>query len=133
MKDRVRIGQGLSVAAAFVLVACGSLCAQDYGPIVIGQRVKIHSNVLNEDRVLRVYDPDTARSSTMKYPVLYLLDGESHFIHAAGIVQFLAEVGRMPEMAIVGIESTDRLRDFTLQPGRSVREERGYEPGDRAI
>jgi predicted alpha/beta superfamily hydrolase len=116
MNTLFRIEQRLSVTAAFAFVLCGTVFAQESGPIVIGQRVKMHSRILNEDRMLWIYNPDTARSSTMRYPVIYLLDGDTHFIHTTGIVQFLAEVGRMPEMVIVGVESTNRMRDFTPQP-----------------
>ena len=116
MKHHLRIGHTFSTTAAFAFVLCGTIFAQEAGPIVIGQRLKIHSTILNEDRMLWIYNPDTARTSTMRYPVIYLLDGEAHFIHTTGIVQFLAEVGRMPEMVVVGIESTNRMRDFTPQP-----------------
>jgi hypothetical protein len=44
---------------------------------------------------------------------MYLLDGESNFVHTTGIVQFLSENNRMPGMIVVGVSSTDRTRDFT--------------------
>lgn len=99
-----------------VLVHCVPGLAQEGGPVVIGQRVKWHSNIMNEDRMLWIYTPDTSRTSTTRYPVIYLLDGDGHFLHATGIVQFLSANNRMPEMMIVGIANTNRNRDLTPPP-----------------
>ena len=90
--------------------------AQEGGPIVIGQRVKWHSNIMNEDRMLWIYTPDTSLASSTRYPVIYLLDGDGHFLHAAGVVQFLSSNNRMPQMMIVGISNTNRTRDLTPPP-----------------
>jgi len=56
-------------------------------------------------------------SRTKHYPVMYLLDGEMHFHHATGAVQFLATNGRIPEMIVIGISNTDRKRDLTPSTG----------------
>ncbi len=101
---------------ALALCICGPASAQDSGPIVIGRKVKVHSSVMNEDRMLWIYTPDTARASTTRYPVLYLLDGESQFVQTAAIVQYLADVDRMPPMIIVGLANTNRMRDLSPQP-----------------
>jgi uncharacterized protein len=49
------------------------------------------------------------------YPVLYLLDGPSNFYSLTGIAQQLTLNGAMliPEMIIIAISNTDRMRDFT--------------------
>jgi uncharacterized protein len=99
-----------------LIAVCTTALGQDGGPVVIGQRVKIHSNVMNEDRMLWIYNPDTTLSSSARYPVIYLLDGDGHFLHATGVVQFLSQNGRMPRMMIVGIANTNRTRDLTPQP-----------------
>lgn len=83
------------------------------GPIVIGQRLSLHSEVLNEDRPLWVYTPAGYDQSTAAYPVLYLLDGNGHFHHTTGAIQFLAANNRMPQMIVVAIPNTDRTRDLT--------------------
>jgi len=82
--------------------------------IVIGEKVKIHSAVLNEDRELWIYKPDSYENSNNKYPVIYLLDGAYNFHHATGAVQFLGfNKRRMPEMIVVALPNTDRNRDLT--------------------
>jgi uncharacterized protein len=80
--------------------------------IVIGERVALHSAILGEDRVLMVYRPPPDEAST-PYPVVYLLDGEAHFHHVTGLIQFLMSQGLMPRVMVVGVVNVDRTRDFT--------------------
>jgi uncharacterized protein len=83
-------------------------------PIVIGEANRIHSVVLKEDRNYRVYLPKSYKwAKDRRYPVLYLLDGQTHFAHTAGSVGYLAAQGDIPEMIVVAIDSTVRVRDFT--------------------
>lgn len=82
--------------------------------VVVGQTFVIHSTVLNEDRTYQVSVPDSYTWATdRRYPVLYVLDGESAFLHTAVSAGFLATHGEIPEMIVVGITSTVRIRDFT--------------------
>jgi hypothetical protein len=83
-------------------------------PVVIGQRKVIHSNILNEDRTYQIYLPQSYDWAVDRnYPVLYVLDGELNFIHTTGSVDFLASTSEIPELIIVAITSTVRVRDFT--------------------
>jgi uncharacterized protein len=96
-----------------------SAIAQTAENIVVGKKETIYSQVLNEDRKLWVYTPDITSQNAntdYRYPVLYLLDGEAHFLSTVGILHQLSQAnsnGVLPEMIIVGIENTNRLRDLT--------------------
>jgi len=79
----------------------------------IGETINLKSKILNEERSIIVYTPETYHLSDKQYPVMYLLDGGSHFHHASGIVQYLAHVGNMPEMIVIAITNVDRSRDFS--------------------
>ncbi len=82
--------------------------------VVIGQTHRIHSSVLNEDRSYQVSLPDSyAWAKDRRYPVLYVLDGKSEFLHTAVSVSYLAAHGEIPELVVVGLDSTVRVRDFT--------------------
>lgn len=82
--------------------------------VVIGQKQVIHSNILNENRTYQIYLPQSYQwASDRSYPVLYLLDGEYNFLHTAGSVSFLSSQGEIPELIIIAITSTVRIRDFT--------------------
>jgi len=105
------------VKIVFILFTCfystNSKAQETAELIVIGEKLKIHSVILNEDRELWIYKPTSYENSNNRYPVLYLLDGGGHFHHTTGIIQFLASNGRMPEMMVVALLNTDRDRDLT--------------------
>lgn len=83
-------------------------------PIVVGQSQIIHSNILNEDRTYQVYLPESYQWAVdQKYPVLYILDGESNLLHTVGSSSFLSAEEEIPELIVVAITSTVRIRDFT--------------------
>lgn len=116
----------LNSAAApitWLLLAMGCLScnarAQDSQPIVLGQRLSIHSAILKQDRPCLVYLPPSysAEESAKRYPVMYLLDGGAHFNAATGVVHHLSSpnsgVGRIPEMIIVALPNMGRTHDLT--------------------
>jgi predicted alpha/beta superfamily hydrolase len=95
-------------------------CAQENTDIAIGQRLLIDSQVLGEDRPYWVYVPESYNDETyslIKYPVLYLLDGDAHFHSVTGVVQFMSSGingnTQIPEMIVVAIPNTDRWRDLS--------------------
>jgi len=99
------------------LTFCDLLHAQTIdNKIVIGAIDSIQSTILNEQRKLWVYVPNSGyadQKSQAKYPVIYLLDGSSNFYSMMGIVQRLSETMIIPEMIIVGIPNTNRFRDLS--------------------
>jgi predicted alpha/beta superfamily hydrolase len=99
-------------AALLVLLTVGIARAND--SIDLGRVSHIHSDVLREDRTLRIYLPRSyGLAIDRHYPVLYLLDAETDFLHTASSVDYLAATGSIPEMIVVGVDSTVRIRDFT--------------------
>lgn len=86
-------------------------------PFVLGVVDEVQSNLLKEKRTINIYLPEGYNSSdTIKYPVIYLLDGgaDEDFIHIVGLVQFnnFSWINRVPKSIVVGIANTDRKRDF---------------------
>ena len=74
---------------------------------------QVQSTILNEERNINIYLPNDYASSNNRYPVLYLLDGRTHFQHATGAVNFLSNQGSVPNMIIVSVHNVDRNRDFS--------------------
>src|ERR1017187_4825413 len=73
--------------------------AQSQGsPIVTGDTVQLESDTLKEPRTVLIAKPAGYGDNTDRYPVLYLLDGETHFRYTAAIVDFLTENDRIPKM-----------------------------------
>ena len=68
------------------------------------------SKVLEHDIRLQIYTPDGYESSDKRYPVLYVLDGQWHFINAIGIQESLRVPDILPEMIIVGVVSDEPIR-----------------------
>lgn len=103
------------IIISFILVIIPFVIkAQTDNKITIGIIEKLNSKILNEDRELRIYVPNsTAVISNQKYPVLYLLDGEAHFNSVVGMMEQLSGNTVVPEMIIVGISNTNRMRDLS--------------------
>ncbi len=107
------------IALLFLLLSCTGVQAAE--PVTIGQLYQLRSQVLAEDRSYRVSLPATYHWATnRRYPVLFVLDGQTRFASGAASVETLAAGGDIPEMIVVGIDSTQRTRDFTPTNGDAV-------------
>lgn len=80
---------------------------------LINDTFEIKSEALGETREIYVYLPPDLEESGLAYPVIYLLDGQSLHNVCASFVQHYSNRDRIPKAIVVGIASTDRLRDFT--------------------
>jgi predicted alpha/beta superfamily hydrolase len=86
--------------------------------IELGEARSFHSEILNEDRELQIALPESYSRTAISYPVLFLLDGSSHLLHATATARFLASArNRIPEMIVVALPNTNRNRDMTPGPG----------------
>ena len=115
------------------VAACAQAVAED-GAISIGSTRTLRSQVLQEDRVLNIYLPPSYAASHRyrRYPVLYVRDGGKFFHSFTGTVAQLTSdaTPRAPEMIVVGILETDRVRDSSAThslKGFTGKEEPGYE------
>ncbi|WP_426669028.1 alpha/beta hydrolase-fold protein [Mucilaginibacter sp. McL0603] len=89
-----------------------SAYAQKDNRITIGTVDTINSKILNEKRTIQVHVPNGGKDE--HYPVLYILDGEDHFLSAVAITEQLS--GLLPPMIVVGINNmghSSRERDLT--------------------
>lgn len=128
----------------FVLILS---CLLGQAQISAGVRDSIFSKILNEQRQLMVYLPKgvkEGKDSSMRYPVLYVLDGNTHFLSVAGMVDQLSDQGGnavIPKMIVVCILNTNRTRDLTpyhidsseLLPADMAKETGGGENFTRCI
>ena len=80
--------------------------------IVIGERYSIFSEVLGEDREVKVGTPPGYDNSGESYPVLYMIDGAEKFHFTTGLTRFLAYNEIIPGLIVVAIPMTDRARDL---------------------
>ena len=104
----------LAVHAASPALPAPAVTSAASVPVVIGESRVLQSAVLDEQRRYSVaLPPGYAWSPDRRYPVLLVLDAERHFAHATTTTRFLAANGEMPDTIVVGLDSTNRLRDFT--------------------
>jgi predicted alpha/beta superfamily hydrolase len=99
--------------AAFLMQGTGYPFAQPGPdkPQVI--EFQIDSKALGEARTITYSLPDDYYTGRNTYPVLYLLDGKTHFQHANGAVSFLSRMNIIPGIIVVSIHNVDRSRDFS--------------------
>ena len=104
---------------AVVLLVITATCFAQPNNITIGKIDTVQSKILGETRRIWVYIPASTSNKLFTkqfYPVVYLLDGPSHFHSLTGLIQQLSFVSGntvVPEMIVVGIQNTDRTRDLT--------------------
>jgi uncharacterized protein len=89
---------------------------QEGEPIVIGQRLTLRSHVLGEDRQVLIRLPDGYDGATERYPVIYVLDGDTHFLHLSEAARVLGD--RVPGLIVVGVTNPERDRDLTPNEAR---------------
>lgn len=101
---------------AFFLFAMSSTQAQE--DIVIGQKLMIESNLLNDQREIWISLPESYNDtiySPKTYPVCYFFDGDSHFLNLVAQSRKLSKglYAATPEMIMVGILQKDRPHELT--------------------
>ena len=115
--ERLLIMKRSVVFLVITLCALAVSAQEDSSPDVkIGETLTVHSDVLDEDRPYWIDLPASYNDGApQNYPVLYLLDGESFFQITSAIVQFMSAGLRLqiPELIIVAIPNTQRMRDLT--------------------
>ncbi len=126
------------IAAALAGPAAGQELVPDAGATVRdcvgggGAAFRITSSVLGETRPVLVAAPPSHADTVRAYPVLLVLDGEALFPSAVAVTTALAAAGQVPEMLVVGLPNTNRLRDLT-PPGLSVSGSSRNEGGARFL
>jgi len=100
--------------------------AQNAGDVIIAKRIRINSAILGETRTIYVSTPSGYTDSTASFPVMYVLDGDPDVItFYSGMVSNLFSYGLCPEMIIVAIENTVRIRD--MAPSKPKFNQQGIE------
>ncbi|RHW74601.1 alpha/beta hydrolase [Colwellia sp. RSH04] len=99
----------LTLLLFIILVTIPETSAFD--KVTIGEKLIIHSEIIGEDRPISVYIPKGVNEDDSLY-VIYLLDSEHHFHTVTGIVQSLVDYEQIPKTMVVGIQTTNRPRDY---------------------
>jgi len=115
MSKRINLIRLLSVFAVLLLISSAAIAQPGAGTM---KRFALKSTVLGEERIILVRTPVGYETNNVKYPVLYMTDGDAHMGHTASTVEFLTRNGRISDLIVVGVTNTDRTRDLT--PAKST-------------
>ena len=102
----------IASAISFFSIAVGAQNPQVAS--AVHTQYKINSRILGEERTILVRVPLNYERSGERLPVVYMLDAHPpQNAMMSGIIEQQAWSGVMPEMILVGIQNTNRLRDLT--------------------
>jgi predicted alpha/beta superfamily hydrolase len=105
----------LCAALLCLLTGTAALAEQPSSTYAVADVFVIHSKILNEDRKVYIYNPDSVGGNVLPaYPVLYLLE-ENDMPMVAGMVKYMSSYNeQLPAMLVVGIDGNgQRIRDLT--------------------
>src|SRR6185295_12556708 len=105
----------LSGVAVLLMISSAAIAQPPTGTV---KKFSIKSTVLGDDRVILVRTPVGYETNKVRYPVLYMTDGDAHMGHTASTIEFLTQNGRISDLIVVGVTNTDRTRDLT--PAKST-------------
>jgi predicted alpha/beta superfamily hydrolase len=101
------------LAVSALISRPGDAAVDALGPLAIADRYEISSPALGETREFYLSLPESYSSGRHDYPVWYVLDADQNMQQAVASARLLAKWRGIPEMIIVGIPATNRIRDFT--------------------
>ena len=104
------------ICSLIIFYSSSTLAEPDLKQQTISYTQQIHtinSAVLNEQRTVVVQLPKSYQAKPNKvYPVIYRLDGAGNIPLISAVMERLQNDNRAPEVIIVAIENTNRLRDL---------------------
>jgi predicted alpha/beta superfamily hydrolase len=102
-----------NAAFALIVLCCFCGCAQTCPPGTTITTLNLPSKVLGESRRILVRTPANYSTTNLRYPVLYITDGDPYMGHTVNSVDYLARYNRISELIVVAITHTDRTHDLT--------------------
>ena len=99
------------------LFATSSFAQEKGSPNIVGINHTINSEILKENKNIQVYLPKEYATTTKKYPVIYLLDGQRFFLYGASLIQSFTAFDLTPDFIVVGItnQQSTRMNTFSAK------------------
>ncbi len=95
-----------------ILNLSNNVFADTYGSSHRTSEYKLKSEALNEIRNIYVRTPPNYDPENKRYPVVYVLDGESNFEYAASYLDYMSDNDIYPDMIVTGVRNVNRNRDY---------------------
>jgi uncharacterized protein len=98
--------------------------AQENNSFTIGFEKSTLSKNLGEQRKVWIHIPNrhigNEDTGKVRYPVIYLLDGDANFNNIVSITEFMSNAGLCPPMIIVGVLHPARMRDLVIGTDKEI-------------
>jgi predicted alpha/beta superfamily hydrolase len=110
----------MKIIISSLVILLFSICAiaQQKSPFTNGFGKSTVSIILGEKRTVWIHIPnskgDNNKNGKVRYPVIYLLDGDANFNSIVSITEFMSNAGLCPPMIVVGILHPNRMTDLTF-------------------
>jgi predicted alpha/beta superfamily hydrolase len=110
----------MKIIISSLVILLFSICAiaQQKSPFTNGFGKSTISIILGEKRTVWIHIPnskgDNNKNGKVRYPVIYLLDGDANFNSIVSITEFMSNAGLCPPMIVVGILHPNRMTDLTF-------------------
>ncbi|WP_185152625.1 alpha/beta hydrolase [Fulvivirga aurantia] len=111
-----------SIITSLVIGLWSVACFAQQNKNVLETTITIESKALNEQREVQIYLPDSYFSTSKKYPVIYIIDGQRYFLNAVTYQKNLTWQEVSPEFIIVGLptDSQKRRRLFYRESSKFI-------------
>ena len=107
------------LSATFIFLSLVSHAQTGNDIFPSGKVDSVYSKILGEQRTVWIYSPTMKPGNKYageRFPVIYLLDGDTHFEGVVAMIRQLGEIDgntSFPPMIVVAILNTNRTRDLT--------------------
>jgi len=129
MKSLMSLCIALMLANPFVSGQVQTIDQIKTEPVTVntGITFKYHSKAMNEDRTIMIGVPDGYATSTKKYPVLFLLDGQWAFNPTVQALAWLSnpQYGMIPQTIVVSLHTGDNRMNVMAPTMDKQRKEGG--------
>lgn len=104
----------ITILITLLIFQLAAVTELDKQPIILGEKITIHSEILAEDRTFLINLPSNYQDSEENYPVLFQIQGSETLFHkATGEMRYLCEsLEKIPPMIVVNILFTNYRRDI---------------------
>ena len=115
----MKINKLIALALCFLSLSTQAITSDDsagavlqIGPMTSIERFSFASNALKEVREFYVsLPPNYTAKPNYNYPALFVLDAGQNMEHTVASARLLSQWRGIPDLIIVGIPSTSRIRD----------------------
>ncbi len=104
----------------FLICFTNSAFTQKETHHIVGKTIRLHSEVLNQEREIQIYLPEDYHTSKEKCPVIYVFDSQKYFLNAVAYQQNLRFQDETPGYIVVGIKTKDNERSKLYNAESSV-------------